>query len=78
MCIDYMKLNQATRKDHFPLPFMDQTLERLTDKAYYYFLDGYLRYNQIMVDLKYQEKTAFTYSFGVFAYKNCHLDYVTL
>nr|GEW60527.1 reverse transcriptase domain-containing protein [Tanacetum cinerariifolium] len=29
MCIDYHKLNEATRKDHFPLPFMDPMLERL-------------------------------------------------
>jgi len=37
MGIDYRKLNQATRKDHFPLPFMDQMLERLAGKAYYCF-----------------------------------------
>ncbi|XP_057755653.1 uncharacterized protein LOC130974825 [Arachis stenosperma] len=40
MCIDYGKLNEATQKDHFPLPFMDQMLERLAGHAYYYFLDG--------------------------------------
>jgi hypothetical protein len=41
MCIDYRKLNQATRKDLFLLPFMDQMLERLAGQAYYCFLDGY-------------------------------------
>nr|GEU35462.1 putative ribonuclease H-like domain-containing protein [Tanacetum cinerariifolium] len=41
VCIDYRKFNDATRKDHFPLPFMDQMLERLTGNVYYYFLDGF-------------------------------------
>ena len=50
MCIDYRRLNQATRKDHFPLPFMDQMLERLSGQAYYCFLDGYSGYNQITVN----------------------------
>ncbi|RDX71081.1 hypothetical protein CR513_49611, partial [Mucuna pruriens] len=40
--IDDRKLNKATRKDHFPLPFLDQVLEKLVGKFYYYFLDGYL------------------------------------
>ncbi|GKA46712.1 reverse transcriptase domain-containing protein, partial [Tanacetum coccineum] len=39
VCIDYRKLNDATRKDHFPLPFMDQMLERLTGNEYYCFID---------------------------------------
>jgi len=69
MCIDYKKLNQATRKDHFPLPFMDQMLERLAGKAHYCFLDGYSGYNQIVVDPEDQEKTTFTCPFGVFAYR---------
>jgi len=69
MCIDYRKLNQAIRKDHFPLPFMDQMLERLAVKAYYYFLDGYSGYNQIIVDPQDQEKIAFTCPFGIFAYR---------
>nr|GFA48511.1 reverse transcriptase domain-containing protein [Tanacetum cinerariifolium] len=41
VCIDYQKLNEATRKDHFPLPFMDQMLERLAGNEYYCFLDGF-------------------------------------
>ncbi|XP_019462960.1 PREDICTED: uncharacterized protein LOC109361886 [Lupinus angustifolius] len=69
MCIDYRKLNQATRKDHFPLPFMDQMIERLAGQAYYCFLDGYSSYNQITVDPQDQEKTTFTCPFGIFAYR---------
>jgi len=69
ICIDYRKLNQATGKDHFPLPFMDQMLERLAGKAYYCFLDDYSGYNQIIVDPQDQEKTAFTCPFSVFAYR---------
>jgi len=69
MCIDYRKFNQATRNDHFPLSFIDQMLERLVGKAYYYFLDGYSAYNQITVDLRDQEKTAFTCPFSIFAYR---------
>ena len=45
MCIDYRKLNDATRKDHYPLPFMDHMLERLVGQSYYCFLDGYSDYN---------------------------------
>nr|GFA03882.1 reverse transcriptase domain-containing protein [Tanacetum cinerariifolium] len=41
VCIDYRKLNEATRKDHFPLPFMDQMLERLAGKEFYCFLNGF-------------------------------------
>nr|GEU36168.1 hypothetical protein [Tanacetum cinerariifolium] len=39
--IDYRKLNHATRKDHFLLPFIDQMLERLYGNEYYCFLDGF-------------------------------------
>ncbi|PNX59498.1 hypothetical protein L195_g059719, partial [Trifolium pratense] len=69
MCIDYRRLNTATRKDHFPLPFMDQMLERLAGQEFYCFVDGYSGYNQITVDPEDQEKTAFTCPFGVFAYR---------
>nr|GFB86867.1 DNA-directed DNA polymerase [Tanacetum cinerariifolium] len=60
VCIYYRKLNEATRKDHFPLPFMDQMLERLAGNEYYCFLDGFSGYFQIPIDPKDQEKTTFT------------------
>nr|GEZ89797.1 reverse transcriptase domain-containing protein [Tanacetum cinerariifolium] len=63
VCIDYRKLNEATRKDHFPLLFMDQMLKRLAGNEYYCFLDGFSRYFQISIDPKDQEKTTFTYAF---------------
>nr|GEV45623.1 DNA-directed DNA polymerase [Tanacetum cinerariifolium] len=63
------KLNEATRKDHFPLPFMDQILERLAGNEYYCFLDGFSGYFQIPIDPKDQEKTTFTCPYGTFAYK---------
>ncbi|GJX32619.1 reverse transcriptase domain-containing protein [Tanacetum coccineum] len=69
VCIDYRKLNDATRKDHFPLPFMDQMLERLAGNEYYCFLDGFSGYFQIPIDPKDQEKTTFTCSYGTFAYR---------
>jgi len=45
VCINYRKLNAATHKDYFPLPFIDQMLERLTEHEYYCFLEGYSGYN---------------------------------
>jgi len=68
MCIDYRKLNSVTRKDHFPLPFMDQILERVVGHEFYCFLDGYSGYNKIEIALEDQEKTTFTCPFGTFAY----------
>ncbi|GKC75097.1 reverse transcriptase domain-containing protein, partial [Tanacetum coccineum] len=69
VCIDYQKLNDATRKDHFPLPFMDQMLEHLAGNEYYCFLDGFFGYFQIPIDPQDKEKTTFTYPYGKFAYR---------
>ncbi|GJX94293.1 reverse transcriptase domain-containing protein [Tanacetum coccineum] len=69
VCIDYRKLNDATRKDHFSLPFMDQMLERLTGNEYYCFLDGFSGYFQIPIDQQDQEKTTFTCPYGTFDYR---------
>ena len=72
MCVDYRKLNLTTRKDHFPLPFMDQMLERLAGKSFYCFLNGYSGYNQIVINPEDQEKTTFTCPFGTYAYRRMH------
>nr|GEV77320.1 reverse transcriptase domain-containing protein [Tanacetum cinerariifolium] len=70
VCIDYRKLNEVTRKDHFPLPFMDQMLKRLVGNEYYCFLDRFFGYFQISIDPKDQDKTTFTCPYGTFAYKH--------
>jgi hypothetical protein len=69
MCIDYRKLNKATRKDHFPLPFIDEMLERLANHSFFYYLDGWSGYHQILIHLDDQSKTTFTCPYGTFAYR---------
>ena len=69
VCIDYRRLNEVTRRDHFPLPFMDQLLERFFGHPYYCFLDGYSGYFQIEISVEDQEKTTSTCPFGTYAYK---------
>ncbi|RVW34780.1 Retrovirus-related Pol polyprotein from transposon 17.6 [Vitis vinifera] len=69
VCIDFRKLNAVTKKDHFPLPFLDQVLERVAGHDYYCFLDGYSGYFQIAIALEDQEKTTFTCPFGTYAYR---------
>ncbi|KAL6337670.1 hypothetical protein AAG906_037263 [Vitis piasezkii] len=60
---------ERMRKDHFPLPFMDQVLERVSGHPFYCFLDGYSGYFQIEIDVEDQEKTTFTCPFGTYAYR---------
>ena len=69
VCIDYRRLNEVTRKDHFPLPFIDQLLERIFSQPFYCFLDGYSSYFQIEIAVEDQEKTTFTCPFGTYAYR---------
>ena len=76
MVIDFRKLNKATKKDHYPLPFIDQMLERLSKHTHFCFLDGYSGFSQIPVLADGQSKTTFTRPFGTFAYRLCLLVYV--
>ncbi|RDY02122.1 hypothetical protein CR513_14453, partial [Mucuna pruriens] len=58
---------RATRKDHIPLSFIDQVLEKLSGKSHYYFLDGFSGYMKIHITPEDQHKTTFTYPIGTFA-----------
>ena len=69
VCIDYRRLNDVTRNDHFPLSLMDQLLERISGQSFYCFLDGYSGYFQIEIAAEDQEKTTFSYPFGTYAYR---------
>jgi hypothetical protein len=59
--VEFRELNKATYRDYFPLPFIDQVLDTLSRKRYFYFLDGFSRYNQIQIAPEDQEKTKFTF-----------------
>jgi len=69
MCIDYRKLNKATKKDHFPLSFIDEMLERLAKHSFFCFLNGYSGYHQIPIHPDDQSKTTFTCPYGTYAYR---------
>eukprot|EP00253_Pinus_taeda_P005557 PITA_05557 len=67
--VDYKELNKSTKKDHFPLPFIDQVLDGLEGKKFFSFLDGFSGYNQIQISPDDQDKTTFTCPWGTFTYR---------
>ena len=78
VCIDYRKLNEVTRKDHFPLPFIDQMLERLEKRTFYCFLDEYSGYFQIAIAPEDQAKQLSLVRLVLLHTAVCHLVYVKL
>jgi hypothetical protein len=62
-------LNKATWKDCFPLPFIDEMLERLAKYSFFCYLDGYSGYHQIPFHPDDQSKTTFTNPYGIFTYQ---------
>lgn len=72
MCMNYRKLNNTTKKDHFLLLFIDQILDRLVGKEYYCF--GRVLFTiRFVIKLESQEKTIFTYPYGKLAFKRMPL-----
>ena len=69
MYVDYRKLNKATKKDHFPLPFIHEILGRLANQSFFSFLVGYYGYHQIPIDSNDQNKTTFTCPYGTYVYR---------
>jgi putative transposase len=59
ICIDFKKLNAATKKDPYPLLFIDEVLNTIIGYDAYVFLDVYSRYHQIFITLEDIYKTAF-------------------
>ena len=78
MCIDNRKLNAATRKDHFPLPFIDQMLERLANHQYYCFLDGYSGFFQIPIHPDDKKRQPLHTPIERLRIAECHLVFVML
>ncbi len=69
VCIDFKKLNAATKKDPYPLPFIDEMLNTIAGYEAYSFLDGYSRYHQIYIALEDIYKTTFVTDWGAFVWK---------
>ena len=78
VCIDYRKLNTATRKDHFPLPFIDQMLDRLAGHPHFCFFDGTLDITKLLLHLKIRRKPLLHAHLVLFLLGECHLVCVML
>ena len=66
MCVDYRQLNSKTRKDAFPLPCIEETLDSLFSARWFSTLDLASGYNQVPVAEKDKQKTAYCSTFGLF------------
>jgi len=76
--IDYRKLNKATKKNHFSLPFMDHMLEKLAGRSHYCFLDGYSMYIQVPIALRIIKRPFLPVFLAHMLLEGCLLVYVML
>ena len=78
VCIDFQKLNAVTKKDHFPLPFIDQILDKLSGQEYYCFLNGYSGHNNWRFTPIIRRRISLHVLLALIHFNACHLDYVML
>ncbi len=69
ICIDFKKLNVSTKKDPYPLPFIDEVLNTIVGYEAYLFLDGHLGYHQIFIVIEDKNKIRFVTNWGAFMWK---------
>jgi hypothetical protein len=72
LCVDFRNLKRSSKKDNYPLPNMENILQRVTGASRLSMIDGFSRYNQILVMPKDREKIAFTTPWGTFMYAKMH------
>ena len=68
MCVDFRNLNKCSKKDNYTLPKMEHLLQKVSGARVMSFLDGFSRYNQVVVHPDDQENTSFTTPWGTFMY----------
>jgi hypothetical protein len=68
MCIDFIDLNKACKKDPFPLPRIDTSVDKAARYKCFFLLDCLLGYHQIWLNKEDEEKTSFTTPFGTYYY----------
>jgi hypothetical protein len=66
ICVNFKKLNVATKKDPYPLPFTNEVLNTFVGHDVYSFLDGYFRYHHISITPNDRYKITFVTNWGVF------------
>ena len=68
MCVDFKDLNRACPKDDFPLPHIDVLVDNTAGSALISFMDGFSRYNQILMAPENMKKTTFMIEWGIYCY----------
>ena len=68
VCVDFKRLNAATKKDPYPLPFTDEVLDTVIGYATYSFIDCFSGYHQVHIHADDRYKTAFITEWGAYVW----------